>query len=163
MGLRCLHSSIFIETRSLGGLPTKAKDDPSPHEMRLSPAGHQPNISWSRGFNIIIIITITSVCLFLFCFVFCFFVWFAVFVVVGLFVDVYFEVSVVVIVLACFYVCFRIFFFLVCLFSLLKGSAVFISVWVGTGWSYNHQLVGKLTFLVLELYVNLKCGSKVWL
>ena len=161
MGLRCFHTSIFIKTSSLEGLPTKAKDDSSPHEMRLPPAGHQPNISWSRGFHIIIIIT--SVCLFLFCFVFCFFVWFAVFVVVGLFVDVYFEVSVVVIVLACFYVCFRIFFFLVCLFSLLKWSAVFISMWVGTGWSYNHQLVGKLTFLVLEMYINLKCGSKVWL
>ena len=49
MGLRCLHTSIFIETLSLEGLPTKAKEDPSSHEMRLSPAGHQPSISWSRG------------------------------------------------------------------------------------------------------------------
>ena len=39
----------FIETPSLERLPTKAKEDPSPHEMRLSPAGHQPSISWSRG------------------------------------------------------------------------------------------------------------------
>ena len=45
MGLRCLHTSIFIETPSLGGLPTKTKEDPSPHEMRLSHAGHQPSIS----------------------------------------------------------------------------------------------------------------------
>ena len=48
MGLRCLHASIFIETPSLVGLPTKAKKDPSPHEMRLSLAGHQRSISWSR-------------------------------------------------------------------------------------------------------------------
>ena len=48
MGLRCLHTSIFIETPSLEGLPTKAKEDPSPHEMRLSPVGYQPSISWSR-------------------------------------------------------------------------------------------------------------------
>ena len=39
----CLHTSIFIETPSLEGLPSKAKEDPSPHEMRLSPTGHQPN------------------------------------------------------------------------------------------------------------------------
>ena len=39
MGLRCLHNNIFIEIPSLEGLPTKAKEDPSPHEMRLSPAG----------------------------------------------------------------------------------------------------------------------------
>ena len=43
--LRCLHTSIFIETPSLEGLPTKAKEDPSPHEMRLSSGGHQPSIS----------------------------------------------------------------------------------------------------------------------
>ena len=56
MGLRCLHTSIFIETPSLEGLPTKANEDPSPYEMRLSPAGHQSSISWSRGFITIIII-----------------------------------------------------------------------------------------------------------
>ena len=33
----------------LEGLVAKAKADPSPHEMRLSHAGHQPSISWSRG------------------------------------------------------------------------------------------------------------------
>ena len=32
-----LHTSIFIETPSLEGLPTKAKEDRSSHEMRLSP------------------------------------------------------------------------------------------------------------------------------
>ena len=58
MGLRCLHTSIFIETPSLEGLPTKAKENPSPHEMRLSPAGHQPSISWSGGIIIITIIII---------------------------------------------------------------------------------------------------------
>ena len=55
MALRCLHTSIFIETPSLEGLPTKGKEDSSPHEMRLCPAGHQASISWSL---IIIIITI---------------------------------------------------------------------------------------------------------
>ena len=48
LGLGCLHASIFIETPSLEGLPTNAKEDPSPHEIRLSPAGHQPSIFWSR-------------------------------------------------------------------------------------------------------------------
>ena len=47
-----------METLSLEGLPTKAKEDPSPHEMRLCPAGHQPSISWSRGIIIVIIIII---------------------------------------------------------------------------------------------------------
>ena len=37
MDLRCLHTGIFIKAPSLKGLPTKAKEDPSPHEMRLSP------------------------------------------------------------------------------------------------------------------------------
>ena len=60
VGLRCLHPSIFIETPSLEGFPTKAKEDPSPHEMSLSPAGHQPSISWSRG-NIIVIIIIVII------------------------------------------------------------------------------------------------------
>ena len=56
MGLKCLHTSIFIETPSLEWLPSKAKENPSPHEMRLSSAGHQPNISWSIIIIIIIII-----------------------------------------------------------------------------------------------------------
>ena len=54
-------------------------------------------------------------------------------------------------------------FFLVCSFSFLEGSADFISMWAGTRWSYNHLLVRKLTFLILELYLNLKCGGEVWL
>ena len=58
MGLRCLHISIFIETASLEGLPTKAKEDPSPQEMRLSSGGHQPSISWSWDSIIIIIVII---------------------------------------------------------------------------------------------------------
>ena len=37
-------------TPSLEGWPTKAKEAPSPHEVRLAPAGHQPSISKSRGF-----------------------------------------------------------------------------------------------------------------
>ena len=60
------HQYFFIKTPSLKGLPTKAEEDPSPHEMRLSPLdinpifsglqssilnpvspGHQPSISWS--------------------------------------------------------------------------------------------------------------------
>ena len=49
---------------------------------------------------------------------------------------------------------FSLFVFL-CLF--LEKSAVFISMWVGVGWSYNHLLVRKLTFIILELYTNLKC------
>ena len=53
-----LSPSIFIETPSLEGLPTKAKEDPSPHEMRLSPAGHQPSISWSQGIIIIIVVIV---------------------------------------------------------------------------------------------------------
>ena len=61
MGLRCLHTSIFIETPSPGGLPLKAKKGLSPHEMRLSPAGHQPSISWSRVFIIIIIIIVVII------------------------------------------------------------------------------------------------------
>ena len=45
------HQYFFIETPSLERLPTKAKQDPSPHEMRLSPARHQPSISQSWGFS----------------------------------------------------------------------------------------------------------------
>ena len=50
-----------METPSLEGLPTKAKEDPSPHEMRLSPAGCQPSISWSWGIIVIIIIIVVVV------------------------------------------------------------------------------------------------------
>ena len=50
-----------METPSLEGLPTKAIEVPSPHEMRLSPAGHEPSISWSRGRIMIIIIIIIMI------------------------------------------------------------------------------------------------------
>ena len=39
-----------MKTPSLERLPTKAKEDASPHEMRLSPAGHQPSIFWLREY-----------------------------------------------------------------------------------------------------------------
>ena len=51
MCLRCLHTSTFIETPSLEWLPIKAIEDHSPHEVRLSLAGHQPSISWSREYS----------------------------------------------------------------------------------------------------------------
>ena len=57
--------------------------------------------------------------------------------------------------LSLFWVVFVFVFFLVCLFSFIKGSAVFIWMGTGTGWSYNLLLVSKLTFLILELYINL--------
>ena len=60
MGLKCFHTSIFIKTPSLEGLPTQDKEDDSNHEIRLSPAGHQSSISQSRS-NIIIIINITII------------------------------------------------------------------------------------------------------
>ena len=44
MDLKHLHTSIFIETLSLEGLPTRAKEDPSPHDIRLSPAGYHSSI-----------------------------------------------------------------------------------------------------------------------
>ena len=34
--MKCLHLNIFIKTSSLEELPTKAKDDPLPHDTRLS-------------------------------------------------------------------------------------------------------------------------------
>ena len=48
----------FYRDTSLEGLSTKAKEDPSLHEMTLSPTGHQPRISWSQGSTIIIIVII---------------------------------------------------------------------------------------------------------
>ena len=67
-GLKCLHTSIFIETPSLEGLPNKPKEDPSPHKMRLYPAGRQPSISWSRGnyyYSIFIVIIIIIIIIFI--------------------------------------------------------------------------------------------------
>ena len=58
MGLKFSHTSIFIETPSLEGLPTKTKEDPSPHEIRLSSAGHQLCISESRGILLLLLIII---------------------------------------------------------------------------------------------------------
>ena len=36
-------------TPLLEGLPTKAKEAPSPHEVRLAPLENQPSILMSRG------------------------------------------------------------------------------------------------------------------
>ena len=58
MSLRCSHTSIFIETLWLEGLPTKAKEDSFPSQMRLSPTGHQPSIIITIVINIIIAIII---------------------------------------------------------------------------------------------------------
>ena len=102
------------------------------------------------------------------------FVFFVVFVVVvvvvGLFVDACFQVCIVVTILLVYFslivfvfVLFLFFFSFVCLFSFLEGSGVFISMCVGAGSSYNHMLVRKLTFLILKLHINLKCGQEVWL
>ena len=98
------------------------------------------------------------------------FVFFVVFVVVvvvvGLFVDACFQVCVVVTILLVYFsliVFVFVFFSFVCLFSFLEGSGVFISMCVGAGSSYNHMLVRKLTFLILKLHINLKCGQEVWL
>ena len=38
------------------GLPTKAKEDPPPHEMRLFLAGHQPSISWISLFLLLLLL-----------------------------------------------------------------------------------------------------------
>ena len=43
--LTYLQTSIFIETPSLEGLPTKANEDLSPDEIRLSLDGHETSIS----------------------------------------------------------------------------------------------------------------------
>ena len=61
MGLRCLHTSIFTETPSLEGLPTKAKEDPSPHETRLSPVFPDPREIFIIIIIIIIIIAVAVI------------------------------------------------------------------------------------------------------
>ena len=61
VGLKCLHTSVFIKTTSLEVLPTKAKEDLSPHEIRLFSTGHQSRIYYHyhhHFFFIIIIIII---------------------------------------------------------------------------------------------------------
>ena len=45
-----------METPSLERLPAKAKEDTSPHEIRLSPAGHQPSIFWSHAVVVIVLL-----------------------------------------------------------------------------------------------------------
>ena len=45
-----------MSRHSLEGLAAKAKQNLSPHEMRLSPAGHQLSISWSREKLIIVVV-----------------------------------------------------------------------------------------------------------
>ena len=53
-----------METPSLEGLPIKAKEDPSPHEMRVFSTRHQPSISWSQRKVVIIVIIIIIIILF---------------------------------------------------------------------------------------------------
>ena len=102
----------------------------------------------------IIIIIVVVVCLFVFSFSFSFLFDMLFLLLLACFVDVCVQVCVVVVIVLCCF-CFSFFFLLVCLFSFIKGSAVFISMGAGTGWSYNLLLVSKLTFLILELYINL--------
>ena len=42
--MECKESRCKRSTPSLEGWPTKAKEAPSPHELRLAPAGHQLSI-----------------------------------------------------------------------------------------------------------------------
>ena len=49
---------VFLSRHSLEGLPTKAKVDPSPHEMRLCRAGHQPSISWSQVLLLVLLLSL---------------------------------------------------------------------------------------------------------
>ena len=44
------HWYFYRDTIKIEGLPSKAKEDPSLHEMRVSPTGHQASISWSWGY-----------------------------------------------------------------------------------------------------------------
>ena len=60
VGLKFLHTSIFIETPSLEGLPTKAKEDPSPHEIRLSSAGHQLSILYVILLLLLLLLPVSS-------------------------------------------------------------------------------------------------------
>ena len=55
-----MSTPVFLSAHHLEGLPTKAKEYPCPQEMRLSPAGHQPIISWSIIIIIIIIIIVIA-------------------------------------------------------------------------------------------------------
>ena len=53
----------FYRDTSLEGLPAKAKEDPSPHEIRLSPPGHKPSISWSRELLFFLLLLLLSLLL----------------------------------------------------------------------------------------------------
>ena len=65
VGLKCLHTSIFIETPSLERLPTKTKENLSPHEIRLFPLDINP-IFPSLGKLLLILLIISLLLLFLF-------------------------------------------------------------------------------------------------
>ena len=41
-------------------MSTKAKEDPSPLEKRLSPTRHQPSISWSWGLLLLLLLLLSS-------------------------------------------------------------------------------------------------------
>ena len=59
MGLRCLHASIFIETPSLEGLPTKAKKDiPLPMRWDYAPLDINPVFSVLGEIIIVVVIII---------------------------------------------------------------------------------------------------------
>ena len=62
---------MFIETPSPEGLRTKAKEDPSPYEIRLSPAGYQPIISWSRELLLLLSLLLSLLLLLLLLSFFC--------------------------------------------------------------------------------------------
>ena len=48
-------------TPSLEGWPAKAKEGPSPHEVRLGPTGHQPIILMPRGNNVPLMSNLSSI------------------------------------------------------------------------------------------------------
>ena len=81
---------------------------------------------------------------------------------VGLFVGVCFQSCVVVVIIL---VSFCLFLFsFVCLFVFVPRNEGTFHFNVGrVGWSYNHMLIRKLTFFILELYISLKCCREVWL
>ena len=58
VGFNCLHTCIFIKTTSPEELPTKAKEDPSLHEVGLYLAGHHPVFPNNNNKIITIIIII---------------------------------------------------------------------------------------------------------
>ena len=98
-----------------------------------------------------------------------FYCFFFVVVVFVLIVDMCFQVCVVVVIVlvsfCCFFLfcfCFLYFLFVFFFFPRMKMQFSFQCASL-QGWSYNHLLVRKLTFPILELNINLKCGREVWL